>query len=158
MRSLRRLVLVGIVTLAGVPAAANPILKSSFAISCEGDATFESVNAGRSSSSTDPSGRQVFVIDESQHVVFRALFPRQEYDPICGASEAHISPGRITIFSVERDDRSSTICELSIDRQAGTAEYILNIDFENGRAQNMKWTMDCERTEIPIFDTSRNKL
>ncbi|WP_404372170.1 hypothetical protein AB5I39_05450 [Sphingomonas sp. MMS24-J45] len=135
-----------------------------FAIVCEGDAVFSNSRVQNGASRQNPTGPQIFVIDETNSAVFRALEPRQEFDPICGSNEkelakAYISPGMVTASSFERSsDGTVTECNLEIDRKAGTAVYEMKMEFGFGGYNNFVWTMKCSRTSVPKFDKSRNKF
>ena len=144
-------------------AAAPPIQSSSFAILCEGTADFANSAFQAGTGRRSPTGPQIFVIDEKQQVVFRALEPRQMFDPVCeteaGPGKASISPGMITVFSYERTPEDTKIdCNLTIDRKIGTAKYEMTMAFDGGGFNSFVWDMKCKPTAIPVFDTKRNKF
>jgi hypothetical protein len=144
-------------------AAAPPLEGSRFAILCEGTADFVNSAVGAGAERRSPTGPQTFVIDEKQQVVFRALEPRQMFDPVCGTEvgpgKASISPGMITVFSYERTPDDTKIeCNLTIDRKIGTAKYEMTMAFDGGGFNSFVWDMKCKPTSIPLFDTNRNKF
>ena len=143
--------------------AADQSVATRYAILCQGDAAFSNSRIQNGASRRNPTGPQIFVIDETSSSVFRALEPRQEFDPICGsngkAAKAYISPGMVTSSSSElSSDGTITECNLEIDRKAGTAVYELKMNFGFGGFNNSVWTMNCQRTSVPEFDKSGNKF
>jgi hypothetical protein len=141
-------------------AVANAPAAERFAVVCEGTANF--VHSGLAPKSM-PTGKQVYVIDTKQHRLTLALEPRQEFDPICGAdgvsSKADISSGIITAWHFNRsDDGTTETCSFELDRKNGHATYELSIESPDGAINGFKWPMDCERTEIPVFNTNGNKF
>ena len=131
-----------------------------FAIVCEGTAEF--VHSGLAPKSL-PTGKQVYVIDTKMRQLTRALEPRQEFDPICGAdgvkSKAFISPGMITVSHFNRSgDGTTEACSFVLDRKNGHATYESSLESPNGRVDSFKWDMNCKRTKIPVFNTDGNKF
>lgn len=141
-----------------VPTAAQA---ERFAIACEGLATFRHRQGGRMSPEQPPTPtRQIYVIDEEARTVHRALLPRQEFENLCAASMLcfpTFSPGLISIDNEASEPGSSFHSRLTLDRQSGRAEY--RLEMEAGALHSeMHWAMTCERTEIPVFDPSRNRF
>ena len=135
-------------------------VEAPFAIACEGSARFfhSSTNAP-----STPTGLQVFVIDIANRKITRALEPRQEFDPICGADgvsgKADISPGIVNAWSFKRGESGDTeTCSFEVDRKSGKAKYELNLEYPSGAFDRFDWQMTCVPTRIPVFDTSGNKF
>lgn len=140
------------------PAAAQA---ERFAIACEGTATFthrEGDGAPRRSP-VEPM-RQVYVIDEEAETVHRALEPRQEFEDLCigsGLCFRSFSPGLILVDTELDEPDGFAMTQLMIDRRTGAATYEMDLRFGRRETQT-RWEMQCERTEIPVFDTSRNRF
>jgi hypothetical protein len=132
-----------------------------FAIHCEGTATLRIFENGRASPERPPvPTQQIYVIDEEAQTVHRALMPRQEFENLCGTEGLcfrTFSPGLIRIEH-EIDEPGSTLrADLTLDRQSGRADYRLVIAVGQIRSES-HWQMTCERGEIPVFDTRRNRF
>jgi hypothetical protein len=152
-----------VITVLGLsmPACASPI-SDDFAIKCVGTAKSSDKYVRNGEVRTTNLGEQVYVIRVKERVVYRALFPRQEFDPVCGSggkdSPAYISPGLITLSDTESEDGFTTTCSMEIDRKSGNAKHVLKLEKLNGWFNQQEWDMTCMPTDIPVFDTSGNKF
>ncbi len=153
----------GLVSLLALSAAGPIFTQDAFAVECVGTATSRSTLSGRLVENRDDLGEQVYVVDPNKEAVYRALFPRQEFEPVC-AGEGQIafgsvSPGLILSKSEDADgaDPFST-CEFELDRMTGKGTKSLNMEWSNGRFLKLEWTFDCEKADIPIFDPTKRKF
>jgi hypothetical protein len=84
--------------------------------------------------------------------------PRQQFEDVCGGGDApqrvDYSPGLIIAHSEAPD----SLCDFTVDRRTGKAEFFSRLDLPGGQHTEMRWAMTCDRTDIPDFDTSRNRF
>lgn len=134
-----------------VPAAAQA---ETFAIACEGLATFRMTQGGRPLPERPPTPtRQIYVIDEEAQTVRRALIPLRRLEDHCpGAMRcfARFAPESIRVAheSVEPDPPFRS--RLEIDRRRWRADYWMEVGPAAMRTQS-HWGMTCRRTAIPAF-------
>ena len=135
---------------------------ASFAVSCTGTAYADNNLAGTVSKSTDPLPKQVYVIDDDNKTVQRALLPRQQFDQVCSSSKGNpsvdISPGLILVTGAPDFGENSVACSLELDRQTGHALFKLSMTFPGERYNYLRWDMDCEKAPIPVFTPKKNKF
>jgi hypothetical protein len=129
-----------------------------FAIACTGIADRSYSVGGRSSTGSSDLPRQVYVLDEQAQRVQRAMEPRQQFEDVCStdgaAARVDFSPGQVTAHSEAID----SVCDFKVDRRTGAAEFFWRLDLPGGDFHEMEWNMTCAPTQIPVFDTSRNRF
>lgn len=153
----------GLVSLLALSAVGPTFTPDAFAVECVGHSTSRSTLSGRLVENSDDLGKQVYVIEPKSKAVFRALFPRQEFDPVC-AGKGQITFGSISpgLILAKAEDPSGAdpfwTCEFELDRMTGKGTQNLKMEASDGRYLNVKWTFDCEKTEVPIFDPAKRKF
>jgi hypothetical protein len=128
-----------------------------FAVACTGTAKFFDKLAGKPNERTYKIPKQVYVFDEQEKRVQRALEPRREFEDVCVrggyVNEIMFSPGLITVRTEQRD----YMCDFKVSRVTGEAQFFTHQDVRGGYHE-IDWKMTCERAEIPVFDRSKNKF
>jgi hypothetical protein len=146
-----------IIAALAVAGAAEPATQP-FAIQCTGTARFTSDVSGERRTRNYDVPRQVYVIDEARQRVQRAMEPRQEFEDVCGrgaiVDSRDFSPGLINV----RTESAGAMCDFSVNRVTGEAEFFSVQELPGGRFGEMEWNMTCSPTEIPLFDRSRNRF
>ena len=139
--------------LANGPATIDP-----FAIECVGKAQFSDDLSGKRVTRDYDIPKQTYVFDEAWKRVQVAAIPRQQFDEVCFRGgyidTVSFSPGLIQVTS----ESSGRRCDFTVNRQSGDAEYFSHDDLPGGHFSEMKWLMNCTRTEIPTFDGIRNRF
>ena len=144
-------------------ALSSPIIDSSFALKCNGTAEIHNVGRSSETKTSETLSDQIFVVDQFQKIIFRALEPRQQFDPVCmtedGQGNADISPGMIRTSSLEYSESGMTTeCETSFNRKDGSGMHLLKFTYDDGTMISNEWQLICEPTSIPNFETVRNKF
>jgi hypothetical protein len=128
------------------------------AIACTGSARFTDNQSGQESSRDYVLPRQVYVLDEAHRRIQRALEPRQEFEDVCFSdgyiNSVSFSPGLVSA----RSEKADAICDFSVSRATGKGQYFSRTDFAGGRFSQIEFQMTCDRAEIPVFDSSRNRF
>jgi hypothetical protein len=139
-------------------AAAPPPRPQPFAIRCTGDAAFTDNMSGRPNTRRYDLPPQIYVLDEVGQNVRRALEPRQEFEEICfrggEVDSRSFSQGLIVVHS----EAPGRFCDFTVNRATGGGEYVAHEDLPAGRFSRIEFDMTCEATEIPVFDSSRNRF
>jgi hypothetical protein len=133
---------------------------ATFAVSCAGRSSMRDTTTPKLIEFNNALGKQIYVVNEERQTITRALEPRQELDPVCGQKAIlSFSPGLITAESTKVDDDFNSHCEFSLDRKTGAAIWSLDLALLSGKGHNIsRWTMQCEKTAVPVFDTKKNKF
>ena len=135
--------------------AAQPAAPEPFAIAYTGEAQFADSMAG-SRSYELPT--QIYVFDEGTNRVQHALEPRQEFEDVCFRGgyidRVSFSPGLISV----RSEQTGRMCDFSVNRQTGDAEYVTHTDLPGGGFSQIEFRMTCSPAEISVFDRSRNRF
>jgi len=149
-----KILIIASLTLAG---AAEPATQP-FAIQCTGTARFTNDVSGERRTRNYDVPRQVYVIDEANQRVQRAMEPRQQFEDVCGRGDIvdsrSFSPGLINV----RTESAGWMCDFTVRRATGEAEFFMFQHLPGGRFNEMKLDMTCSPTEIPVFDPSRNRF
>jgi hypothetical protein len=139
-------------------AAAQPVAAGPFAIRCTGSAEFRDKISGERTTRRPELPAQIYVVDEGNRRVQRALVPRQEFEDVCGRGTEQdvrdFSPGLIMVRTLSSD----RMCDFRVNRATGEAEYFSHQDLPAGDYNQMEWRMTCSPTQIPVFDRSRNRF
>ena len=152
-----------LLSLLALSAVGQNFTQDAFAVECVGTSKSRSTLSGRLVENSDDLGKQVYVVDPVKEAVYRALFPRQEFDPVCAGKGqipfGSVSPGLILAKSEDPygSDPFST-CDFELDRMTGKGTQSLNMEWSDGRYIKLEWTFDCEKTEVPIFDPTKRKF
>jgi hypothetical protein len=129
-----------------------------FAIGCVGTAKFTDTGPTQNSVRDYELPKQTYVVDMQAKRVQRALEPRQEFEDICFRGgyidEVDFSPGQIAVHS----EKAGETCDFKVNRSSGAAEYFSEHDLPTGGYVRIEFKMNCDRTEIPVFDPSRNRF
>jgi len=135
--------------------ATQPV-EGSFAVQCTGTARFSDTVTGELVTRNYELPRQVYVFDEATERVQRAMEPRQEFEDVCPRdgylARIDFAPGLIQV----RSEGEGVLCDFKVSRVTGEAEFSTRQDLPGGRYNEFQWRMTCSRTEIPVFDRSRN--
>ncbi|WP_166038567.1 hypothetical protein [Sphingosinicella sp. YJ22] len=131
-----------------------------FAIQCTGDARFTDTFPNGPTVRNYDLPRQVFVFDETAERVQRVLEPRQEFEEVCAVdgylTSVDFSAGLIQVRA--DNSRYGYLCEFKVNRADGTAQFFTHRDLPHGNYSEIEWRMTCSPTEIPVFDSSRNRF
>jgi hypothetical protein len=153
----RRVAALGVVALL-LPGADRPQVAHRFAIACTGTARFTDNVSGRESVRAYPLPRNIYVLDEAAKSVQHALEPRQEFEDVCfrdgTIDSVSFSPGLISV----RSEKAGDFCDFSVSRATGKGKYFSRAEFGGGQFSQIEFQMTCDRAEIPVFDSSRNRF
>ena len=145
------------VSAAGLVACSSNAQATPFAIACTGIAKFSHKLGGNPSERTYKLPKQVYVFDEQTKRVQLALEPRQEFDDVCirggYLTDVMFSPGLITVRSEKKD----YMCDFKVSRVSGEASFFTHQDVRGG-FHEIDWKMTCAKTQVPVFDPSKNKF
>jgi len=129
-----------------------------FAIACTGKARFSQPVEGKPIERFYDLPTQIYVFDEVTKRVQSALIPRQEFEDVCfrgGYIDSTLfTPGLISV----RSEKRGATCDFTVDRASGKGEYASYSDLPGGGLSTIDFEMTCDRTQVPVFDPSRNKL
>lgn len=143
--------------LAFLTGAAQPP-DGTFAVQCTGTARFADTVTGQLMTRNYDLPRQVYVFHEATERVQRAMEPRQEFEDVCPRdgylSDVSFSPGLIQV----RSEGDGVLCDFKVSRVTGEGEFYTHQDLPGGRYNEFEWRMTCSRTEVPVFDRSRNRF
>jgi len=129
-----------------------------FAIACTGKAKFTDTIQGKAVERSYDLPRQVYVFDEVAKRVQRAMEPRQQFEDVC-FRDGYINSVNFTsgLISV-RSEKSGQMCDFKVDRSSGKAEFVTHADLPSGGLSSIEFQMTCDRTDVPVFDSSKNKF
>jgi hypothetical protein len=154
--------------LSGCQESDNATSMSRFAISCTGKITFEDNSASGDRARTSVIGPDIYVVDLNVGEVLHALPPRQEFERVCARGKtpqkADASPGLVQVDYHDYDsinfpkERVWVDCSFKLDRETGTVLYYDKVKSEDGIEFGETREMTCTKSEIPVFDSSRNKI
>jgi len=129
-----------------------------FAVACTGNARFSDTVRGKPVARSYKLPTQIYVFDEAAKRVQRALISRQQFEDVCfrgGYIDSIIfSPGLISV----RSEKKGSMCDFKVDRASGKGEFATYDDLPEGGLATIEFEMTCNRTEVPVFDKSRNKF
>lgn len=149
-----------IVAALGLLPIASPMSAATapFAIACTGRAEFSRSAAGEVTRGNYDVPRQIYVLNQQAGRVQRAMEPRQQFEDVCSGTgrvtRVDFSPGLIIVHS----EGSGSLCDFKVDRRTGEAEFFSHLGLPGGDFHEMEWKMTCDRTDVPVFDTSRNRF
>ena len=134
-----------------------------FAVECHGSAIARGNETGSDYERTSELGRQVYVFHPRKEEISRALFPRQEFEPVCGIAGdtrfVSISPGLLQARSYNGFAATPhNTCEFRLDRMTGEGFHKLRMEWVDGRYHEFDWNFRCEATEVPVFDLGKRRF
>ena len=131
---------------------------SPFAIACTGTAQFTDKIGEEREVRNYPLPEQIYVFDEDAKRAQRALIPRQQFEDVCFRGgyidNVKFTPGLIIVRSEKQDQ----LCDFEVNRKTGDGEYFSHADFSADHYNEIQFKMTCSRTEVPVFDSSKNKF